>query len=135
MDTTLIRRKDYVRDSLTEWKGVKLVDISAPKRKSYEAVVHTFRAVNKAKKLGADVVHIHAIGPALLVPYAKMLGMKVVFTHHGPDYDRDKWGFAAKSVLKLGERLGCRFADDVIVISEVIQDLIARSTIGVRGYI
>ena len=56
----------------------------------------------------------------------KMLGMKVVFTHHGPDYDRDKWGFAAKSVLKLGERLGCRFADDVIVISEVIQDLIAR---------
>ena len=126
VDTTLIRRKDYVRDSLTEWKGVKLVDISAPKRKSYEAVVHTFRAVNKAKKLGADVVHIHAIGPALLVPYAKMLGMKVVFTHHGPDYDRDKWGFAAKSVLKLGERLGCRFADDVIVISEVIQDLIAR---------
>ena len=109
VDTTLIRRKDYVRDSLTEWKGVKLVDISAPKRKSYEAVVHTFRAVNKAKKLGADVVHIHAIGPALLVPYAKMLGMKVVFTHHGPDYDRDKWGFAAKSVLKLGERLGCRF--------------------------
>ena len=56
VDTTLIRRKDYVRDSLTEWKGVKLVDISAPKRKSYEAVVHTFRAVNKAKKLGADVV-------------------------------------------------------------------------------
>ena len=45
VDTTLIRRKDYVRDSLTEWKGVKLVDISAPKRKSYEAVVHTFRAV------------------------------------------------------------------------------------------
>ena len=30
VDTTLIRRKDYVRDSLTEWKGVKLVDISAP---------------------------------------------------------------------------------------------------------
>ena len=38
VDTTLIRRKDYVRDSLTEWKGVKLVDISAPKRKSYGAL-------------------------------------------------------------------------------------------------
>ena len=88
--------------------------------------LYPFRAINLAKKWKADVVHIHAIGPALLVPYAKMLGMKVVFTHHGPDYDRDKWGFTAKSVLKLGERLGCRFADDVIVISEVIQDLIAR---------
>ena len=126
VDTTVIRRRSYVRDSLTEWKGVKLVDIDAPKKKSYEAIVHTFRAINLAKKWKADVVHIHAIGPALLVPYAKMLGMKVVFTHHGPDYDRDKWGFTAKSVLKLGERLGCRFADDVIVISEVIQDLIAR---------
>ena len=30
-----------------------------------------------------------------------------VFTHHGPDYDRDKWGFAAKTILKMGERMGC----------------------------
>lgn len=126
VDTTVIRRKDYVRDSFAEWKGVKLVDIDTPKKKSYEAIIHTFLAVNRAKKLGADVVHIHAIGPALLIPYAKMLGMKVVFTHHGPDYNRDKWGFAAKRVLELGERMGCKFADDVIVISQVIQDLIAR---------
>lgn len=126
VDTTVIRRKNYVKDLLTECRGVKLVDIDTPKKKSFEAIIHTFRAVNRAKKMEADVVHIHAIGPALLVPYAKMLGMKVVFTHHGPDYDRDKWGFVAKSVLKLGERMGCKFADDIIVISEVIQDLIAR---------
>ena len=66
------------------------------------------------------------IGPALLVPYAKMLGLKVVFTHHGPDYDRDKWGIMAKMVLKWGERMGCLFADEVIVISEVIRNLIRR---------
>ena len=52
--------------------------------------------------------------------------MKVVFTHHGPDYDRDKWGFAAKTMLKLGERMGCMFADEVIVISDVIRNLIKR---------
>lgn len=125
-DVTVIRRKNYVHDSLTEWNGVKLVDIDCPKKKSLEAVVHTFRAVNQAKRLGADLVHIHAIGPALMVPYAKLLGMRVVFTHHGPDYDRDKWGSAAKMVLKLGERCGCRFADDVIVISDVIRKLIER---------
>lgn len=123
-DVTVIRRKSYVSDGLKEWKGVKLVDIETPKKKSFEAIIHTYRAVNKAKKLGADILHIHAIGPALLVPYAKMLGMKVVFTHHGPDYDRDKWGRAAKAVLKLGERMGCMFADDVIVISDVIRNLI-----------
>lgn len=123
-DVTVIRRKSYVNDGLKEWKGVKLVDIETPKKKSFEAIIHTYRAINMAKKLGADILHIHAIGPALLTPYAKMLGMKVVFTHHGPDYDRDKWGKAAKMVLKLGERMGCMFADDVIVISNVIRNLI-----------
>lgn len=125
-DVTVIRRKSYVHESLDEWNGVKLVDVETPKKKSFEAIIHTFRAINKAKKLGADILHIHAIGPALLVPYAKLLGMKVVFTHHGPDYDRDKWGRAAKIMLKLGERMGCMFADDVIVISDVIRNLIAR---------
>ena len=125
-DVTLIRRASYVSDGLTEWKGVKLVDIATPKKKSFEAIVHTFRAINKAKRLGAEVLHVHAIGPALLVPYARLLGMKVVFTHHGPDYDRDKWGKAAKMILKLGERMGCMFANEVIVISDVIKNLIAR---------
>ena len=123
-DVTVIRRKSYVNDGLKEWKGVKLVDIETPKKKSFEAIIHTYRAINMAKKLGADILHIHAIGPALLTPYAKMLGMKVVFTHHGPDYDRDKWGKAAKMVLKMGERMGCMFADEVIVISNVIRNLI-----------
>lgn len=125
-DATVIRRKSYVHDELSEWKGVHLVDIETPKKKSFEAIIHTFRAINKAWKLKADVLHIHAIGPALLVPYAKLLGMKVVFTHHGPDYDRDKWGFAAKTMLKLGETMGCKFADHVIVISDVIKNLIAE---------
>ena len=125
-DVTVIRRKSYVHDTLSEWNGVRLVDVETPKKKSFEAIIHTFRAINKAKQLGADVLHIHAIGPALLVPYAKMLGLKVVFTHHGPDYDRDKWGFAAKTMLKLGESMGCRFADHVIVISDVIKNLIAQ---------
>lgn len=125
-DVTVIRRKSYVHDDLAEWKGVQLVDVETPKKKSFEAIIHTFRAINKAKKLGADVLHIHAIGPALLVPYAKLLGLKVVFTHHGPDYDRDKWGFAAKTMLKLGESMGCKFADHVIVISDVIKNLIAQ---------
>ena len=125
-DVTVIRRSTYVHDGLTEWHGVKLVDIPTPKKKAFEAIVHTWRAIWKAKSLHADLVHIHAIGPAMLAPLARLLGMKVVFTHHGPDYDRDTWGFAAKTMLKFGERMGCMFANDVIVISNVIKDLISR---------
>lgn len=127
-DITIIRRRSYVREekNLTEWKGVKVIDIDAPKSKKFEAIIHTFRAINKAKALGAALIHIHTIGPNLLTPYARLLGMKVVMTHHGPDYDRDKWGNVAKMMLKLGETLGCKFANQVIVISNVIKTLIAE---------
>lgn len=124
-EVTLARRTGYVSDGLTCWHGVRLVDVPSPKRKALEAIVHTFRALLVARRGGADVVHIHAIGPALLAPVAKMMGLRVVFTHHGPDYDRDKWGSVAKMVLRMGERMGCRYADEVIVISRVIERLIA----------
>lgn len=120
-EVTVIRRESYIHDSLTEYKGVKLVDIQTPRKKSFEAIIHTLRAIRKAKSLKADVVHIHAIGPALVTPLARLMGLKVVFTHHGFDYDRDKWGFAAKTMLKLGERLGAMCANEVIVISDVIK--------------
>ena len=108
LDVTVVRRQSYVSDSLTEWKGVKLMDIPAPKKKAFEAIVHTFRAINYAVKEHADRVHIHAVGPALLAPYAKLRGLRVVFTHHGPDYDREKWGGVARFMLRLGERMGVK---------------------------
>lgn len=127
-DVTVIRRTPYVNDTnrLATYRGVKLVDVYAPKKKSLEAVVHTFLAVVKARSLSPDVVHVHAVGPALLAPLARLLGMKVVWTNHGPDYDRQKWGRLAKAVLKTGERMGARFSNRVIVISTVIAGILSE---------
>lgn len=121
-DVTIIRRTPYISEDnkISEYKGVRLVDVYAPRRKSVEAIVHTFLAVIKAKKLRPDILHVHAIGPALLIPFARLLGMKVVMTNHGPDYDRQKWGLLAKTVLRTGERAGTKFANRVIVISKTI---------------
>jgi len=120
-DVTIIRRANYAKDNLPEYKGVKLINKQTLQKKSFEAIIHTLRAVWAAKfRLHADILHIHAIGPALVTPFARLLGLKVVFTHHGHDYEREKWGKLAKKMLKLGERLGCCFANEVIVISEVI---------------
>jgi glycosyltransferase involved in cell wall biosynthesis len=120
----LSRRKPYVDSELSEWSGIELVDNFSPKKKSIEAIVHTFIAILEAKRWGADIIHIHAIGPAIMVPFARLLGLKVVITNHGPDYDREKWGHLAKFVLRLGEKLGGIFANEVIVISEVIRKII-----------
>ncbi len=121
LDVYVMRRTSYAKDNNSVWEGVNIINISAPKRKSMEAMIHTFKSVWKAYRMHADIIHIHAIGPALAIPFARLLGLKVVFTHHGADYDRDKWGFVAKTVLQFGERCGTRFANEVIVISEGIR--------------
>ncbi len=124
----LIRRTCYVPpdDNLTEYKGVQLHNVYTVRKITTETILHTFLAVLWARKHGTDILHIHAIGPAIFTPFARLLGLKVVFTHHGPDYDRAKWGPVAKFVLKVGERLGTAFANEIIVISEVIKDLLEK---------
>ena len=121
-DVTVICRTPYVNDlQRTEYEGVKLLNVAAPRRKSLEAILHTFRAIRAAKKLRPDILHVHAIGPSLLVPFARLMGLKVVSTNHGPDYDRQKWGRRAKAVLRMGERMGSKYSNVVISISETIR--------------
>ena len=118
----LLRRSCYVSSAnkMHEYKGIKIKDVYAPKIKSIEAIIHTFLSVCYARRQRADILHVHAIGPSLLVPFAKFLGMKVVMTHHGADYDRQKWGKMAKYMLRKGERYAARYANQIIAISEVI---------------
>lgn len=127
-DVTVIRRKPYVSadNTATEYQGVHLVDLYAPHKKSFEAIVHTALAVLRARKMKPDVLHIHAIGPNLLTPIARLLGMKVVMTHHGTDYNRGKWGRMAKTILRMGERAGVRHANAVISISQYLSDFMAN---------
>jgi len=125
-EVMIARRTSYVEEKRDQWKGIGLVDLFSPNKKSLEAILHTTLALFEAKRWGADIVHIHAIGPALMAPLGRLLGMKVVVTNHGPDYDRQKWGGMAKKVLRLGEYLGCKYANEVIVISEPIRDIVKQ---------
>ena len=106
--------------------GIQFHALWCPGASGAEAFVHSFLGVLYAGWRRPDILHIHAIGPSLFAPLAKLLGLRVVVTHHGPDYDREKWNRAAKAILRLGERLGVEYSDERIVISEVIRELIKR---------
>lgn len=124
-EVTIVTRSPYVVDkSLSEYNGVKLKHIYAPKIKSLEAIVHTFLGILYASFKRPDVLHIHAVGPMIMTPLARLLGLNVVVTNHGPDYDRQKWGKLAKTILKIGEYLGTKSANKVIVISDVINSIL-----------
>ena len=119
-DVTVFTRRPYVDPQIKNYGDVKLVPIDCPKAKSVEAIVHTFKGIFAAKAVNPDILHIHAIGPSLLTPLARLVGLRVVMTNHGPDYRRKKWGAFARLVLRLGEMLGTIFANEVICISQEI---------------
>ena len=125
-EVILATRTPYVLHRRPEWHGVRLVHLYTPRNKRFEAIIHTFLAVLKARSMNVDILHIHAVGPGLLVPLARLLGLRVVVTNHGPDYDRDKWGKIARIMLRLGEFLGAKFANELIVISGVIRDIVRK---------
>ncbi|SJM94575.1 glycosyltransferase family 4 protein [Crenothrix polyspora] len=106
------------------WRGVDFIPLWHPKSKSMEAIVHTFLGVLYAAIKRPDILHIQAIGPSIMTPLARLLGLRVIVTHHGPDYERQKWGRFARRILHLGERWGMRYANGRIVISQVIADLV-----------
>lgn len=126
-DVTVITRRGYQPPAIgSTWHGVRFVGLWAPRQKQLEAVVHTFLAVLYAGLVSRpDVLHIQAIGPGLWTLLARLLGLRVVVTHHGPDYDRQKWGRLAKFVLRLGEACAARWCSELIVISRVIQRSVA----------
>lgn len=125
-EVDVITRATYMPKNMKAWQGVRFQRLWTPPWNGVEAFVHTFVGVLYAAVKRPDVLHVHAIGPAIWVPLARALGLKVVVTHHGPDYDREKWGAIAKYLLKTGERLGMQFANERIVISNVIRNLVNK---------
>jgi glycosyltransferase involved in cell wall biosynthesis len=119
-----IVRTPFVPKGTTHAGAIRLRRIWSPRRPGAEALLHSVLGVLYAGLRRPDVLHIHAIGPAIVTPLARLLGLRVVVTHHGPDYDRDKWGAFARWVLRTGESLGMRYANARIAISQVIADII-----------
>ncbi|MBK5265367.1 MAG: glycosyltransferase family 4 protein [Alphaproteobacteria bacterium] len=117
IDVSVLCRAPYVDERIRSYRGVAIVPLPSLRSKSLEAIVATFIAILYAWYKGANVLHIHAIGPALLAPFARILGLNVVVTHHGADYERAKWGAFAKLALRLGERAALIWAHQVIAVS------------------
>lgn len=115
-----------------DWRGVRVTPLPCPRMTVLEALVHTFLGVLYAAWVRPDILHIHAIGPSLLVPLARGLGLRVVVTHHGFDYDREKWGRLARAMLRFGEWAGMRFAHGRIAVSRDIASVVtARHAVAV----
>lgn len=119
----VIGRSPFLKQKESYYQNILIRRLYAPdpKYKGLEAFVNTFIGVLYAAIKRPDIVHIHAVGPAFFAPLARLLGLTVVVTHHGFDYQREKWGGFAKKIIKWGEYFGMNYANRRIVVSEEIK--------------
>lgn len=75
------RRPSMGGEILRRRGNLTVVPLFAMKNRFLETISNTFVGVLKARMVyNCRIVHLHAVGPALLAPVARLLGAKVVFT-------------------------------------------------------
>jgi glycosyltransferase involved in cell wall biosynthesis len=104
-----------------EHNGMQVVRLPTIRSKHLETLVHTFLSTLHVLMRPCDIVHYHALGPALFSFIPRLAGKKTVVTVQGLDWQRKKWGRIASAVLRLGERAAVSLPTRTMVVSRALQ--------------
>jgi glycosyltransferase involved in cell wall biosynthesis len=125
--------RNYFTPALTEHNGMRLVRLPTIRSKHLETVIHTLLSTVHALTQRYDVVHYHALGPALFSFLPRLVGKKTAVTVQGLDWQRGKWGRLASAVLRLGERASVRLPNGTMVVSQTLRQRY-RETHGIEAF-
>lgn len=114
--------QEYDTAKLKEYKGIKLKSVWTIDKKGLAAMTASFFGAICCAFGRYDVVHFHAEGPCAMLWLPKLFGKKCIATIHGLDHQRAKWGKLASTYIMLGEKCAVKFADEIIVLSEGVQN-------------
>lgn len=119
-EVLVYNRRDYLPARLGEYRGIRIINLPYINTKNLANITHTFLACLDVIFRKADVIHFQGVGPSLLIWLPKLLSprAKIVGTLHSFDYNNDKWGGFAKFMLRIGEKTMCRWADEMIVLTD-----------------
>lgn len=125
--------EEYGRGDRKYYQGVRVFIVPTFRSSKLNAIVYSFFATIRALVKPYDVIHYHAEGPCAMLWLPKLFGKRVVATIHGLDWQRAKWGNFASRVIKFGEKMAAKYADEVIVLSENVRqyfkDTYGRDTV------
>jgi len=103
------------------YNGMRLVRLPTIRSKHLETVVHTILSTAHALTQRYDIVHYHALGPALFSFIPRILRTKTTVTVQGLDWQRKKWGRVAATILHWGELASVKFPDVTMVVSQALR--------------
>lgn len=101
--------------------GMHIVRLPTIRSKHLETLIHTVLSTAHAMTRDYDVIHYHALGPALFSLLPRLIGKKTAVTVQGLDWQRQKWGWLASAVLQLGEMASVSFPNSTTVVSHALQ--------------
>jgi len=119
-DLTVYCRNRFT-PALPTHNGMRLVRLPTWPSKHLDTLIHTALSTGHALLKHYDIVHYHALGPALFSFFPRLLGSKTVVTVQGLDWQRKKWGKFASFVLRLGERAAARLPNSTMVVSQTLR--------------
>ncbi len=105
-------------DCIDEWLGMHFVWL--PRMKPYWAEKTAgalVAASNAFRQEIPDVFHLHSVVAGSLAPFLRRKKTPCVVQMHGIEWLRTRWGFVARTVLKLMERQSLHSADAVTAVS------------------
>ncbi|MBU1699914.1 MAG: glycosyltransferase family 4 protein [Candidatus Eisenbacteria bacterium] len=106
------------------YHNMKLVYFHSLKQKNLDTPFHSLLvSLHLLFKGTQDVVHFHGVGNSLFLPFFRLSPVATVVTVDGRDWDRGKWGFLARKILKLSAKMAVRFADGIITDTPEAQKL------------
>ena len=124
--------REFRRKTGKNYNGIRIITIPTFENKSLNAIVYSFFASVRVLFGRYDVIHYHAEGPCAMLWIPKLFRKRIVVTIHGLDWQRAKWGGFASRVIKFGEKLASRYADEIIVLSshtrQYFRDTYGRET-------
>jgi glycosyltransferase involved in cell wall biosynthesis len=113
--------RNYFTPALVEHNGMRLIRLPTLRTKHLETVIHTLLSTLHTATQRYDLVHFHAMGPALFSIIPRMLGTKTAVTVQGLDWQRGKWGKIASAVLRAGEQASVRLPNATMVVSRALR--------------
>lgn len=113
--------RNYFTPDIEKHNGMRLVRLPTIRSKHLDTFAHTLLSTLHALRGKHDVVHYHALGPALFSFLPRLFGKKTVVTVQGLDWRRKKWGRIAARVLRMGERAAVKLPNATMVVSQTLQ--------------
>jgi glycosyltransferase involved in cell wall biosynthesis len=122
-DVTVYSRSPYSDGLDSVIDGVKQIPLPCLQTKHLEALTHsTLATLHATPPKRYDVLHFHAVGPAMFSVLPRLIGRPTIATVHALDYKRDKWGHIASSVLRRATWIAARVPTQTIAVSRELAD-------------